>query len=110
MTTQVWNYLQEYEEEREEILAAVDKVFRSGKLVLGESVRTFEEEFAAYHGVRHCVGVDNGTNAIKLALQALGIGPGDEVISVSNTAAPTVVAIDAVGAKPVFVDVNPPAR
>src|SRR6185312_15769343 len=53
-----------------------------------------------------CTGVDNGTNALKLGLQALGIGPGDEVITVSNTAAPTVVAIDSVGATPVFVDVH----
>ncbi|MFC9975279.1 DegT/DnrJ/EryC1/StrS family aminotransferase [Spirillospora sp. NPDC127200] len=107
MTTLVWDYLPEYEAEREEILAAVDKVFRSGRLILGQSVRGFEEEFAAYHGVPHCVGVDNGTNAIKLALQALGVGPGDEVVTVSNTAAPTVLAIDAVGAKPVFVDIDP---
>ncbi|MBC6456921.1 DegT/DnrJ/EryC1/StrS family aminotransferase [Actinomadura sp. HBU206391] len=106
MATYVWDYLPEYENEREEILGAVDKVFSSGRLVLGESVRGFEEEFAAYHGAGHCVSVDNGTNAIKLALQALGVGPGDEVITVSNTAAPTVVAIDATGATPVFVDVR----
>ncbi len=106
MTILVWDYRAEYEREREEILGAVDRVFRSGRLVLGESVAGFEREFAAYHGVRHCVGVDNGTNAIKLGLQALGIGPGDEVITVANTAAPTVVAIDAVGAVPVFVDVR----
>src|SRR5690606_28361274 len=73
----------------------------------GRSVSSFEAEFADYHGVSHCVGVDNGTNAIRLALQAMGIGKGDEVITVSNTAAPTVVAIDAVGATPVFVDVDP---
>jgi aminotransferase EvaB len=106
MTTLVWDYLSEYENEQDDILDAVQQVFRSGQLVFGKSVRGFEEEFAAYHGVRHCVGVDNGTNAIKLALQALGVGPGDEVITVSNTAAPTVVAIDAVGATPVFVDVR----
>ncbi|MEU6024245.1 DegT/DnrJ/EryC1/StrS family aminotransferase [Micromonospora sp. NPDC047134] len=107
MTTYVWDYLEEYEKERDDILDAVDSVFRSGQLVLGRSVRGFEEEFAAYHGVAHCISVDNGTNAIKLGLQALGVGRGDEVITVSNTAAPTVVAIDAVGAKPVFVDVDP---
>jgi aminotransferase EvaB len=107
MPTLVWNYLPEYESERDDIMDAVAKVFASGKLILGESVRGFEEEYAAYHGVPHCVGVDNGTNAIKLALQALDIGPGDEVITVSNTAAPTVVAIDAVGATPVFVDIDP---
>ncbi|MFD9888479.1 DegT/DnrJ/EryC1/StrS family aminotransferase [Amycolatopsis sp. NPDC059027] len=106
MTTLVWDYLPEYEKERDDILDAVQQVFGSGRLVLGKSVRGFEERFAAYHGAAHCVGVDNGTNAVKLALQALGIGPGDEVITVSNTAAPTVVAIDAVGATPVFVDVR----
>jgi aminotransferase EvaB len=102
----VWDYLEEYTTERDDILDAVETVFRSGQLILGKSVRGFEAEFAAWHGVPHCVGVDNGTNALKLGLQALGIGPGDEVITVSNTAAPTVVAIDSVGATPVFVDVR----
>ncbi|MEU5884580.1 DegT/DnrJ/EryC1/StrS family aminotransferase [Spirillospora sp. NPDC047279] len=107
MTTRVWDYLSEYENERDDVLDAVDTVFRSGRLVLAGSVRSFEEEFAAYHGLPHCVGVDNGTNAIKLGLQAAGVGPGDEVVTVSNTAAPTVVAIDGTGATPVFVDVAP---
>ncbi|WET80972.1 DegT/DnrJ/EryC1/StrS family aminotransferase [Amycolatopsis sp. QT-25] len=106
MTTRVWDYLAEYGEERLDLLDAVETVFNSGQLVLGASLRGFEAEFAAYHGVGHCVGVDNGTNAIKLGLQALGVGPGDEVITVSNTAAPTVVAIDGTGATPVFVDVR----
>jgi len=106
MTTYVWDYRAEYEAERTDILDAVDTVFRSGKLVLGPSVRAFEEEFAAYHGRAHCVGVDNGTNAVALGLRALGVRPGDEVITVSNTAAPTVLAIDAIGATPVFVDVR----
>lgn len=106
MTTRVWDYLAEYGKERLDLLDAVETVFNSGQLVLGASLRGFEAEFAAYHGVEHCVGVDNGTNAIKLGLQALGVGPGDEVITVSNTAAPTVVAIDGTGATPVFVDVR----
>ncbi|WP_410652286.1 DegT/DnrJ/EryC1/StrS family aminotransferase [Amycolatopsis sp. cmx-4-54] len=106
MTTRVWDYLAEYETERADLLDAVETVFDSGQLVLGASLRGFESEFAAYHGVGHCVGLDNGTNAIKLGLQALGVGPGDEVITVSNTAAPTVVAIDGTGATPVFVDVR----
>ncbi|MGC5033513.1 DegT/DnrJ/EryC1/StrS family aminotransferase [Micromonospora sp. DT229] len=106
MAILVWDYLQEYAEERDDILDAVEQVFRSGRLIFGESGQGFERAFAAYHGVPHCIGVDNGTNAIKLALQALGVGPGDEVITVSNTAAPTVVAIDARGARPVFVDVR----
>ncbi|MFI2645704.1 DegT/DnrJ/EryC1/StrS family aminotransferase [Streptomyces sp. NPDC018610] len=106
MTTYVWDYLPEYQDERADILDAVDKVFSSGRLVLGESVSGFESEFAAYHGARHCTGVDNGTNAVKLALEAVGVGPGDEVITVSNTAAPTVVAIAGAGATPVFVDIR----
>lgn len=106
MTTYVWDYRPEYDKERADIHDAIEAVLQSGQLVLGKSVRGFEAEFAAYHGVRHCVGVDNGTNAIKLGLQASGINPGDEVITVSNTAAPTVVAIDSVGATPVFVDVD----
>lgn len=106
MTMYVWGYLDEYEKERADILDAVDTVFRSGRLVLGPSVEAFEREFATYQHVSHCVGVDNGTNAIVLGLRALGVGRGDEVITVSNTAAPTVVAIDAVGATPVFVDVD----
>ncbi|MFJ2609234.1 DegT/DnrJ/EryC1/StrS family aminotransferase [Streptomyces sp. NPDC087425] len=106
MTIRVWGYQDEYAAERDEILDAVDTVFGSGRLVLAGSVRSFEEEFAARHGVRHCVGVDNGTNAVKLGLEALGVGPGDEVITVSNTAAPTVVAIAGTGATPVFADVR----
>ncbi|MFC0107711.1 DegT/DnrJ/EryC1/StrS family aminotransferase [Kibdelosporangium aridum] len=106
MTIRVWDYLAEYDTERESILEAVTTVFESGQLILGQSVREFEREYAAYHGMRHCVGVDNGTNAVLLGLEALGIGPGDEVITVSNTAAPTVVAIDGAGATPVFVDVR----
>ncbi|WP_410603663.1 DegT/DnrJ/EryC1/StrS family aminotransferase [Amycolatopsis sp. lyj-90] len=106
MTTRVWDYLAEYETERLDLLDAVETVFNSGQLVLGASLRGFESEFAAYHGVDHCAGLDNGTNAIKIGLQALGIRPGDEVITVSNTAAPTVVAIDGTGATPVFVDVR----
>lgn len=106
MDINVWDYLPEYEEEKEDLLDAVSTVFESGRLVLGESLRAFEHEFAGYHGLAHCKGVDNGTNAIKLGLEALDVGPGDEVITVSNTAAPTVVAIVGVGATPVFVDVR----
>ncbi|MFD5463174.1 DegT/DnrJ/EryC1/StrS family aminotransferase [Kitasatospora sp. NPDC127059] len=106
MTTRVWDYLPEYQEEKADLLAAVETVLESGQLILGRSVHGFEAEFAQYHGLAHCVGVDNGTNAVKLGLQALGVGPGDEVITVSNTAAPTVLAIDGTGATPVFVDVR----
>lgn len=105
MSIKVWDYLDEYESDRTEILAAVDRVFRSGTLILGNSLKCFETEFAAYCGTRFGVGVDNATNGIFLALKALGIGGGDEVITVSNTAVPTASAIVQAGATPRFVDV-----
>ena len=107
MTIKVWDYLEEYELERADILSAVDRVFSSGVLVLGNSVKTFEAEFAAYCETRFGVGVDNATNGLFLAMKALGIEPGDEVITVSNTAVPTVSAIVQAGATPRFVDVFP---
>ncbi len=107
MPIRVWEYLDEYADEREDILAAVDQAFSSGRLILGESVDRFEQAFARYCGTLHGIGVDNGTNAIFLALKALGIGAGDEVITVSNTAVPTVSAIVSTGATPRFVDIDP---
>src|SRR6478672_8923164 len=101
-----WGYGDEYEAERDDILAAVDRVFRSGQLILGDSVRAFEREFAAYCGVAHGVGVGNATDGLFLTLKALGVGAGDEVITVANTAIATVAAIVATGATPVFVDVD----
>jgi dTDP-3-amino-2,3,6-trideoxy-4-keto-D-glucose/dTDP-3-amino-3,4,6-trideoxy-alpha-D-glucose/dTDP-2,6-dideoxy-D-kanosamine transaminase len=103
----VWGYLAEYEREKEDLLDGVRKVFESGHLILGDSVTRFEEAFARYCSVRHGVGVDNGTNALMLAMRALGIGAEDEVITVPNTAAPTVVAIRQIGARPRFVDIDP---
>lgn len=101
-----WDYLEEYAVNRKEYLGTCDKVFSSGRLVLGQQVASFEEQLAAYCGVSSAVGVNSCTDAIFLALKALGIGQGDEVITVSNTAVPTVAAIRAVGAIPVFVDVE----
>ena len=103
----VWSYLKEYAETKDEIIKAITDVFDSGILILGPKVKEFESEYARYHGVNYAVGCDNGTNAIMLSLHALGIGSGDEVITVSNTAIPTVSAIVTVGATPVFVDINP---
>lgn len=103
----VWGYLKEYAQTKEEILKAVTDVFESGILILGPKGKEFEKEYAEYIGTKHAVGCDNGTNAIVLALYSLGIGKGDEVITVSNTAIPTVSAIVTVGATPVFVDINP---
>lgn len=103
----VWSYLKEYHINKKEILNAVDEVFESGTLILGERVKLFETKYANYSGCTFGIGCDNGTNAIFLSLKALGIGNGDEVITVSNTAIPTVSAIVSTGAKPVFVDINP---
>jgi aminotransferase EvaB len=107
MKIKVWDYLDEYEAEREDLLAGVEKVFRSGRLILGESGENFESAFSSYCGVKYGVGVDNATNGLFLSLKALGIGAGDEVITVSNTAVPTVAAIVAAGATPRFVDIEP---
>lgn len=107
MRIQVWDYRKEYEAEREEILAGIDRVFRSGRLILGPSVKAFEESFAGYCDVAHGIGVNSGTDALFLGLRALDIGPGDEVITVSNTAIPTVSAIVSTGATPKFVDIDP---
>ncbi len=101
-----WDYRERYRKEREKILRVVDRVFSSGRLILGNAVSGFESRFAAYCGSRFGVGVNSGTDALFLALKALGIGEGDEVITVANTAVPTVAAIRAAGAKPVFVDVE----
>jgi dTDP-4-amino-4,6-dideoxygalactose transaminase len=91
---------------REELAAAVQSVVASSQYVLGPEVEAFEREFASFCGVRHCVGVGNGMQAIELVLRALGIGVGHEVVTVSHTAFPTVAAITATGATPVFVDVE----
>ena len=107
MTIKVWDYLAELDAERDDIMAGIDKVLRSGRLILGDSVRGFEQAFAAYCGSAHGVGVDNATNGLVLALRALGIGAGDEVLTVANTAVPTVSAIVTAGATPRFVDVDP---
>lgn len=107
MEVRVWSYQEEYFQHKNEILKAVAGVFESGQLILGEKVRLFEQAYADYCGVTYGIGVDNGTNAIVLALHSLGVGVGDEVITVSNTAIPTVSAIVTVGATPVFVDIDP---
>jgi dTDP-3-amino-2,3,6-trideoxy-4-keto-D-glucose/dTDP-3-amino-3,4,6-trideoxy-alpha-D-glucose/dTDP-2,6-dideoxy-D-kanosamine transaminase len=101
-----WDYKREYEQEKHEILSAIEEVLGSGQLILGDKVKKFEATYARYCEVKFGVGVDNGTNAIFLALKALGIGRNDEVITVSNTAIPTVSAIVSAGATPVFIDID----
>jgi len=96
----------EYEALKEELDAAVDRVFKSGWFILGDEVRSFESEFAHYLNSKHAIGVGNGTDAIQLALKAFDVGPGDEVITVANTCVPTLTGICATGARPVLVDVH----
>jgi len=90
-----------------EIEEAVRETLASGRFILGRRVARFEEAFAAWLGGGHVVGVASGTDALVLALRAAGVGLGDTVITVPNTAVPTVNAISAAGATPVFVDVDP---
>ncbi len=92
---------------RDEVMQAVEEALESGQLFLGPRTRQFEAEFASYCGTRYAVALGNGTDALHLALRALGIGPGDEVITVAHTFIANVEAIVQVGATPVFVDVSP---
>ena len=107
MTIKVWNYIKEYQDEKDEIFNAIKRVLDSGTLILGENVSKFETEFSSYNDVQFGVGVGNGTDALFLSLKALDFGPGDEVITVPNTAVPTVSAIVSTGAAVKFVDVEP---
>jgi dTDP-4-amino-4,6-dideoxygalactose transaminase len=90
--------------------AAFERLARSGAFTFGEDLEGFEAEFAEYCGAAHCVGVSDGTDALRLALLAMGIERGSEVITVANTFVATVEAIAAAGAEPVFVDVDPETR
>ncbi len=95
---------------RDEVLAAVSDVLDGMQLTLGPQLSAFEEEFAAYCGAQYCVGVANGTDALALALRAAGVGPGDEVIVPAHTFIATAEAVSLVGARPVFVDIEPQTR
>jgi dTDP-4-amino-4,6-dideoxygalactose transaminase len=92
---------------RAEIDAAILSVLDKGRYIRGDEVAAFEREFAAYHGGAHAIGVASGTDALRVALAACGVGAGDEVITVSHTAVATVAAIELAGATPVLVDVEP---
>src|SRR5437667_4480550 len=89
---------------KDDLLSAVARVLEHGQFILGPEIAEFEQQFAAMCGRRHAIGVGNGTDALMLALRALNIGPGDEVITVPNSFISTVSAIVMVGARPVFVD------
>jgi dTDP-3-amino-3,4,6-trideoxy-alpha-D-glucose transaminase len=91
----------------EELLAVVERVARQGAFTMGTELEAFEAEFAAYCDAPHSVGVSSGTEAIVLALRALGIGPGDEVIVPTNSFIATAEGVSLAGARPVLVDVDP---
>ncbi len=97
----------QYQEIEEEVRTAVAAVLPTGTYTLGPHLERFERDFAEYCDSKYCVGISSGTAALHLALQALDIGPGDEVITVSNTYVATAFAISYTGATPVFVDVDP---
>ena len=90
-----------------EVHAAIEPVMANARFILGEEVRLFEQEFAIFCRARHCISVANGTDALHLILRAFDIGPGDEVITQTNTFIATALAISFAGAKPVLVDCDP---
>jgi dTDP-4-amino-4,6-dideoxygalactose transaminase len=109
MSGMIWrcDLVPQYEAHKAEIDQAIERVLRSGRYVLAENVGAFEQEFSDYLGVRHGVGVNSGTDALILALEGLGVGPGDEVITTAFTAIPTYAAICRAGARPVLTDIDP---
>lgn len=97
----------QYKEIKEEIQEAINRVLDNTAFILGEEVTKFEEEFAGYCGTKHAIGTSSGTSALHLALLALGVGEGDEVITTPYTFTATVETIIHSGARPVFIDINP---
>ena len=107
MKVEFYGHVRQYRNIQKEIDASLQQVLLSGQYVLGPVLKGFEEELARYHGMKYAVGVGNGTDAIWLTLIALGIGPGDEVITHPNTFFATAEAIWIAGATAVFVDCDP---
>ncbi|MGC2373712.1 MAG: DegT/DnrJ/EryC1/StrS family aminotransferase, partial [Solirubrobacteraceae bacterium] len=107
MTVPLFDTSSALEPLREELRAAVARVLDSGHYILGPEVEALEREMAAYCGARHAIGVANGTEAITIALRAMGVGPGDEVVVPSFTFYASAEAIPPTGAKPIFCDVDP---
>ena len=97
----------QYQNIKAELAPEIEKTLSSAAYILGPAVSRFEEDFAGYVGTKYCIGVGSGTDALHLALIAAGVKPGDEVITVSYTFVATTWAISYVGAKPVFVDIDP---
>ncbi len=102
-----YGHVRQYHNLKSELDAAIQEVLESGEYVLGPALARFERELAAFHKMKHAVGVNSGTDALWLTFLALGIGPGDEVITTANTFFATAEAIWFTGAKAVFVDIEP---
>tara|TARA_B100001123_G_C15314600_1_gene1025665 strand:- start:1021 stop:2118 length:1098 start_codon:yes stop_codon:yes gene_type:complete len=101
------NPLEQYNSYKKEIDTAISSVLTKGNYILGDEVKSFEQEFSDFIGVDYGIGVGNGTDALLVALKACGVGPEDEVITVSHTAVATATSIIMSGAKPVLVDIEP---
>ncbi|MBO8219516.1 DegT/DnrJ/EryC1/StrS family aminotransferase [Prochlorococcus marinus] len=101
-----WTYEYELNENKKTYFDLINKVFDSGRLILGQELENFEKNFSEYIGTNFAIGCDNATNALFLILKSIGIKKGEEVITVANTAIPTVSAIRQSGGTPIFVDVN----
>ena len=101
-----WSYIEEYKDLRKKILKSIDKSLKSGQIFFGKELEKFEKNFIKLNKLKYGIAVGSGTDAIYIALLALGIGKDDEVITVSNTAIPTVSAIRSSGAKVRFVDIE----
>ncbi len=97
----------QYHSIQEELETAALRTLRSGRYIMGDEVVEFERKFVEYTGSRYAIGVASGTDSIHLSLRALGVGPGDDVLTVANVSAPTVCAILATGARPVLIDIDP---
>lgn len=101
-----WDYRIEYKELRKKIINNIDNVFKSGNLIFGRQIKLFEKNFTKKNKSKFGIALNSGTDAIYIALKSLNIGANDEVITVSNTAIPTIAAIKNTGAKVLFVDIN----
>lgn len=110
MKVEFYGHIRQYRNIQKEIDANIQKVLLSGQYVMGPMLKQFESELATYHGMKYAIGVGNGTDAIWLVLMALGIGPGDEVITHPNTFFATAEAIWIAGATAVFVDCDPKTK
>jgi dTDP-4-amino-4,6-dideoxygalactose transaminase len=106
-TIQMVDVVGQYQKIKPEIDAAIQRVMNSGQYILGKEVSEFENEIAAYLGVRHAIGCASGTDALQAAMMALGVQPGDEVITTPFTFVATTETIVLLGAKPVYVDIDP---